>query len=240
MPNIRFRQAVELKAPVDLIQTWQRFQQFSMIPREHFVENLQLIQQLGCRLDGAFVECGTWKGGMAAAMMAVGGANRQYHFFDSFQGLPPAQQIDGAAALRYQRNVDAPDYYDNCTANYDEFMALMATVSPSSANLHVHRGWFADTVPLYDGPDIAVLRLDGDWYESTMACLTHLYPRVQTGGVVIIDDYEAWTGCSRAVHQYLTEIQSSSVINRTAFARVPYLIKDEISSQVDSSDARPL
>jgi hypothetical protein len=68
------------------------------------------------------------------------------------------------------------------------------------------KGWFSETLNnlrLEEG--IAILRLDGDWYESTMECLTALYPKVNCGGLIIIDDYYVWDGCARAVHDYLSE-----------------------------------
>ena len=70
------------------------------------------------------------------------------------------------------------------------------------------RGWFQDTVPelaqrLAD-EGIALLRLDGDWYDSTMVCLEHLVPLLHEEGVVILDDYYAWDGCARATHDYLS------------------------------------
>ena len=72
----------------------------------------------------------------------------------------------------------------------------------------VHKGWFQDTLPtvVQSGRlhKISVLRLDGDWYESTKTCLTHLYPRVQPGGFVLIDDYGYFEGCRKAVDEYLS------------------------------------
>jgi hypothetical protein len=67
------------------------------------------------------------------------------------------------------------------------------------------KGWFDQTLPkstIYD--PIAVLRLDGDWYDSTLTCLENLFSRVSTGGLVIIDDYYTWDGCARAVHDFLS------------------------------------
>jgi O-methyltransferase len=69
-------------------------------------------------------------------------------------------------------------------------------------------GWFDETVPplarRLRGEGIALLRLDGDWYESTTVCLEHLEPLVHEEGVIVIDDYYAWDGCARAVHDYLS------------------------------------
>src|ERR1700739_3336116 len=72
-------------------------------------------------------------------------------------------------------------------------------------HVRIRKGWFEDTLSTADFPGgIALLRLDGDWYASTCQALT-LFPRVNEGGIVIVDDYYAWDGCSRAVHDYLSE-----------------------------------
>ena len=68
------------------------------------------------------------------------------------------------------------------------------------------RGWFSETIPRFIPPSpIAVLRLDGDWYDSTRVCLENLYPQVAPGGIVIIDDYYNWDGCARAVNEFLAD-----------------------------------
>ncbi len=75
-------------------------------------------------------------------------------------------------------------------------------------------GWFDETLPCFEASDpIALLRLDGDWYESTMLCLEHLFDRVAVGGVVIIDDYFTWDGCSRAVHDFLSRRSATERIH---------------------------
>lgn len=73
-------------------------------------------------------------------------------------------------------------------------------------------------------PAIALLRLDGDWYDSTMTCLMHLFPLVTTGGLVIIDDYGVWEGCTRAVHRYLADNERPEGI-RTTSSGVAYIVK---------------
>ena len=88
------------------------------------------------------------------------------------------------------------------------------------------KGWFSDTVPHHPNQPIALLRLDGDWYDSTMVCLQNLYPKVVTGGIIIIDDYYSWDGCSKAVHDYLSSIQSVSRI-LTGFNRIAYIVKKD-------------
>ena len=71
--------------------------------------------------------------------------------------------------------------------------------------MHVHKGWFEDTLPTFSAPPIAVLRIDGDWYESTMTCLSALWDAVVPGGLVLLDDYGSWEGCTKAMHDFLSE-----------------------------------
>ncbi len=77
------------------------------------------------------------------------------------------------------------------------------------AHLIYHKGWFQDTLPIADTPEIAVLRLDGDWYASTRVSLKHLYDRVVPGGFVIIDDYGCYDGCRKAVDEFLADADKS-------------------------------
>lgn len=203
-----------------------RYRDASMIPREAFLDNLELIAAVlerNPRIEGAIVECGTWRGGMAAAMMELGGADWPYHFFDSFEGLPPAQPIDGEAAVRYQQERSSPWYFDNCTASEEDFLATLARTGLPCSQVHVHRGFFEQTVPAADTGPIAVLRLDADWYESTRICLEHFFPRVVSGGLVLIDDYGIWDGCTRAVHEYLSMHRRPEPIERYGRSRIVYL-----------------
>jgi O-methyltransferase len=139
---------------------------------------------------------------MIAGIANVMGKDREYFLFDSFEGLPPPKEIDGPAAIDWSNNRDGPHYHDNCRAEmgYAEQAMGMAHVS----NFKLIKGWFNDTVLDYrlSGP-IALLRLDADWYESTMICLQRFGGEVARGGVILIDDYYTWDGCSKAVHDYL-------------------------------------
>ena len=91
-------------------------------------------------------------------------------------------------------------------------------------NYHLVKGFFSETLPGFRA-SISLLRLDGDWYESTYDCFKYLYPQVQEGGLIIIDDYFSWDGCCKAVHDYLSATKSSSRI-RTKDS-LCYIIKNE-------------
>jgi O-methyltransferase len=206
---------------------YERYKTATMIPRRSFVDNLELAYLMAsdsALTSGAVVECGTWRGGISAALMEILGNKRKYHFFDSFEGLPPAKEIDGDAASHWQKNTKSTEYYGNCYASEREFMSVLQRVRRrSDDDVFVHKGWFSDTVPMANIEGIALLRLDGDWYESTMICLVSLFPLVARGGVVIIDDYGVWDGCTRAVHDYLSQTGRREPILRYGRSGVPYL-----------------
>lgn len=181
----------------------------TMVGGNSYRENLELVDSVR-HVQGDVVECGVWKGGMSAGIAYLLGPGRQHYLFDSFEGLPDATELDGADAKKYQENTDAYNYHDNCTADIKDAEEIMKRTGVS---FHLVKGWFENTVPTFDKTDkIAVLRLDGDWYESTLICLRHFFPKVAPGGIVLIDDYYWWEGCSKAVHDYLSEIKSDARI----------------------------
>lgn len=198
-----------------------KYQSFTMVPTDLFVANLELCDKYkNSPFD--FVECGVWRGGMSAAISELLGKNCRVHLFDSFEGLPPAKDIDGAAALKWQENTEAPGFYDNCTA--EESFARDAMKLAGNQNYTIYKGWFQDTLSKIDSKAIGILRLDGDWYESTKTCLEKLFPLLVEGGIVIIDDYYTWDGCSRAVHDYLSEVKSPSRVHQWN-NRIAYIVK---------------
>jgi hypothetical protein len=142
-------------------------------------------------IPGAIVECGCWRGG-CGALMAWAGRPRTTWLFDSFQGLPAPTALDGP---------EAPSLEGKLVASIDEVREVLKRLGTDA---QIRAGWFAQTIPAAReliGP-IAVLRLDGDWYESTKICLENLYDLVSPGGVVILDDYDYWRGCRAATDEF--------------------------------------
>jgi hypothetical protein len=154
---------------------------------------------------GCFAECGVWRGGasiLAALRFRARGRPAPVWMFDSFEGLPPPGEIDGPAAAAWTRDTEGPSYHDNCTASEREVRDALARFDVEA---HIVKGWFDETLPAERerlGP-IALLRIDGDWYESVLCCLTNLYDQVSPGGRIILDDYYDWDGCVLAVHDFL-------------------------------------
>lgn len=185
-------------------------------------------------VPGVLVECGVWRGGCSAAMLlaqvaAHGTVPRRAFLLDSFEGLPSATERDGPMALAYQADTESPTYFNNCRADIDGVRTAMLDLDLPAGSWELVPGWFADTAPMLAGrlrdERIAVLRLDGDWYESTMTCLEHLLPLVAEEGVVLVDDYYAWDGCARAVHDYLSRHDLPYRIRQVPDGVGAYLIK---------------
>lgn len=148
---------------------------------------------------GDFIETGVWRGGvtlyMKAFLHAYGNKTRKVWVADSFEGWPPA--------------TDDPDSWECNNQNLPWIVVPIETVQN---NFRRHgllddrvvflKGWFQDTLPIAPIETIAILRLDGDLYESTKVALEALYPKLSIGGYVIVDDYYHFPGCDRAVNEY--------------------------------------
>lgn len=173
---------------------------------------------------------------MAAGLADILGTERHYFLFDSFEGLPPPKPIDGPAAAAWAADKTSPGYHDNCAAGIE--WAQRAMARSRARHVTFAKGWFQDTLPTFTPPqEIAVLRLDADWYDSTIACLRRLVPFMASRGVILIDDYYTWDGCTKAVHDYLAETATPFRI-ATAFGRV-CTVKQSPSSALKESVAAP-
>jgi len=173
------------------------------------------------RIPGAIVECGVWRGGsmMAAALtLLASGDRRQLWLFDTFEGMSPPAEADrdvhgtDAAALLSAEDRATGDTW--CYSPLDDVKAnVLATGYPESL-VHFVPGRVEDTIPGTAPEQIAILRLDTDWYESTKHELEHLYPRLSPGGVLIIDDYGHWQGARRAVDEYIEATGAQLFLSR--------------------------
>lgn len=202
---------------------YDKYRDFTMINIHDYVNNLYVASS--CKdVAGCIVECGTWRGGMIGGIADVFGPGRQYFLFDSFEGLPPAKEIDGPAAVAWQSNPDGPLYHDNCSAPIE--YAEKAMGMSRAIEYRITKGWFDQTLAGFEPPEpIAILRLDADWFDSTVVCLESLFKYMAKGGIVILDDYFTWDGCSIAVHHFLAKIQSPARIatNRGICTIIPKL-----------------
>ena len=170
------------------------------------------IQSIEAGLKGSIVECGTWKGGCSFGMLLAqrykyGKIVKPVWMFDSFKGLPPADERDGPLAKAYQLDVESPYYHDNCTASLGGVRAAIERFGFSEEECRVVPGWFSDTLPprtaILGREGIALLRVDCDWYDPVRFVLDTLLPLTTDDARVILDDYYFWDGCARATHDFL-------------------------------------
>jgi hypothetical protein len=164
-------------------------------------------------IPGDFVECGVWKGGCAAVMGFVAekeGLGRKTWLFDSFEGLPQPTKDDGLEAESYAQNKISGklETINKCVGPLEDAQKILFTILRlDKKNIIIRKGWFQQTLPeaKEEIGKIAILRLDGDWYESTKCCFNILYDNVVSGGHIIVDDYGCWEGCTKATDDFLLE-----------------------------------
>jgi O-methyltransferase len=153
-------------------------------------------------IPGDFIEAGVWRGGasifMRGLLKAYGVDDRLVWLADSFEGLPPADPVrypNDAATMEFHKFPFLAVTLEDVRINFARYGLL-------DGQVRFLKGWFRDTLPIAPIKRIAIMRLDGDLYESTMDGLVHLYPKLQTGGFAIIDDYNAVKVCNEAVSDF--------------------------------------
>lgn len=173
----------------------------SMIGQKR-LDNLEMCVEtvLHEGIPGDLVECGVWRGGagilMAGMLAAQGSTGRRVWLADSFAGLPPPDpELDGSGDVAHLNTAGLAVSLAEVKSNIERFGLLDRSV-------RFLEGWFADTLPKAPIERIAVLRLDGDLYHSTMDALDSLYDKVTPRGFVIIDDYGCIPSCAQAVTDF--------------------------------------
>ncbi len=177
------------------------------------IKGLEATYRLGLTLNdekvgGNYVELGVARGGAAAllgkAAFEHGVNGRRLWLFDSFEGLPDATEEDYVDGKTGEHVRPLPK--GSCLGTVDDVkQTLFSRFHLPEEGVELVKGWFQDTVPVVKdkiGP-IALLRIDGDWYESTKVCLENLYGQVVPGGYVVVDDYESCYGCKKAVDEFI-------------------------------------
>ena len=178
-------------------------------------------------IGGDVVECGVWRGGsmhaVARTLHAAGDTSRDLHLFDTYEGMPAAGEKDvrhdgrPAAELLETLPRESKTW---AVASLEDVREAFASVPYPAERVHFVKGRVEATVPERAPEQIALLRLDTDWYESTKHELEHLYPRLASGGVLILDDYGWWKGAREAVDEWLAETGERLLLMRAGTGRV--------------------
>jgi O-methyltransferase len=178
-------------------------------------------------VPGDLVECGVWRGGsvmlMASTLLLRGRADRTIWLYDTFDGMTPpspddVQEMTGrlASEILAERERTPDDPFWGFAARAQVEANLRRTGYPMHRFRFV-QGDVVATIPAEAPPEIALLRLDTDWYVSTRHELEQLYPRLVRGGVLIVDDYGYWRGARKATDEYFRAIGARPLLSRIDF-----------------------
>jgi hypothetical protein len=177
------------------------------------LDNIQdcIEKILADRIEGDFIEAGVWRGGgtifMRGVLKAYEIENRCVWVADSFEGLPEPDADKYPKEAQAHAGKVMSDVYKHFEATLEEVQQNFASYGLLDDRVRFLKGWFSDTLPNAPIERLALMRLDGDYYDSTMQALTALYAKVSPGGFVIIDDYgeDLWTYCREAVDTFRRE-----------------------------------
>jgi len=157
-------------------------------------------------ISGSFIECGVWQGGsimtIIKTLQELKIQDREIYLFDTFEGMSQPTKNDttltGETASENIQNI-----VDLTTVSLNNVKKNILDTGYDESLIHFVKGKVEETLPKTIIKEIALLRLDTDWYESTKCELEHLFPKLSNNGVIIIDDYDAWIGSRKAMDEYI-------------------------------------
>jgi len=187
------------------------------------------IERINCLIDavsylttnkigGDIAECGVWRGGsmmtIALALINQGDTSRRLFLYDTYEGMseptPLDKSFEGVSAEEQMKSESGKW----CYAGIEDVRQNFLSTGYPEDKIHFVKGKVEDTIPENIPENLALLRLDTDWYESTRHELNHLYPLLSTAGVLIIDDYGHWQGAKKAVDEYFAEKKKRIYLHR--------------------------
>lgn len=204
---------------------------FTMVSPERLVANMDAVKYVVERnIPGAIIECGVWRGGSTLSMIKMlqhlGVDDRDVYLYDTFEGMPAPGEADTSpfeqsALETWNETPDGtkpwkwamdPEIY-----GIDFIRKVMADTGYPADRIHLVQGTVETTIPGTLPEKAAIVRLDTDWYESTLHELVHFYPRMSPGAVLIIDDFGHWDGARRAVEEFFSKNQPPIFFSRTDY-----------------------
>src|SRR5579871_466208 len=191
------------------IAHYQQSSAVSMLPLVRLDNLEQAIRDVvGRGVPGDFIETGVWRGGatifMRAMLRVLGVTDRTVWVADSFEGLPEPDGEKFPIEAEAHNGSLMTKVYDHFAVDLEAVKSNFRAYGMLDDQVRFLKGWFKDTLPTAPVSTLAIMRLDGDYYESTIDALTSLYDKLSVGGYAIIDDYaeDAWTHCRRAVDDF--------------------------------------
>lgn len=215
----------------DLDEDFKKMKDVCMANTMTTIENLYHVYRstryiIEKKIPGDFAECGVWKGGnlmmVALTLKMLGVSDRKIYLYDTFEGMskPTEKDIDlkNEDAKEVWSESQKADHNDWCYSAIDEVKENLYSTGYPRENLIFVKGMVEDTLPGTLPEQIALLRLDTDWYESTYHELIHLYPKLIKGGFLVIDDYGHWQGAREAVDKYFADNNINTFLYRIDYS----------------------
>lgn len=218
---------VPVEASPEEIAILDRCRPFTMTSNERIWASMSAASYVAKNhVAGAIVECGVWRGGSSMAMLEIlimlGVNDRHFFLYDTFEGMSQSTQFDQDRSGRLAEVLLSKAPQTSvlwAIASIEEVRENLAKTGYPTQLLHFIEGDMTATLEVQANlpNEIAVLRLDTDWYESTKKELDVLFPRIVSGGVCIIDDYGHWSGAKKAVDEYLSHQKLSPLLFATDY-----------------------
>lgn len=195
---------------------------FTMTSVERMAALLNAVNYISeQQIPGNIAECGVWRGGsmmvVALTLLARGDTSRSLYLYDTYEGMSAPtgkdKSFDGASAAEQLARSKKDDAIW-CYASVEDVRKNLLSTGYPKDKIHFIKGKVEDTIPATLPGDLALLRLDTDWYESTLHELNQLYPLLHARGVMVIDDYGHWQGARKAVDEYFQKTGESIYLHR--------------------------
>lgn len=220
----------EMEIPIDMkekefLELYDLCKSFTMTSTERMYSLYKAVNYIiKNNIPGDFIECGVWKGGSAlliAKILANNNINsRKVILYDTYEGMSePSENDKDYAGVNATELLEGASIHVQesvwCYSSFEEVKSNLALAGLPAEKIIMIKGKVEETIPSQlPTNQIALLRLDTDWYESTKHELIHLYPLLVNDGILIIDDYGHWEGCRKAVDEYFIENNLSILLNR--------------------------
>lgn len=209
----------DIEQDAEFMSIYAKVREFTLVGIERCYALYKSVQYLiSNNIEGDFVECGVWKGGscmlIAYTLLQKNVKDRNIWLYDTFAGMTKPGEMDGdIEKAEWKRQKIADDKNSWCLGELDDVKINMFKTGYPVEKISFVKGKVEETIPQFIPENIALLRLDTDWYESTKHELEYLYPVLSYKGVLLIDDYGAWQGAKKATDEYFGK-QEQVLLNR--------------------------
>lgn len=197
----------------EFVRVYRRYHERTMVPWKPLYWSWLAARHVSLHgIPGDVVECGVYRGGCSIIMATA--HNRNAWLYDTFTGMAEPGEFDFKGekkgdrfdAMKRYEAVRLDGYVDWVYSSIDEVLDAIRNSEVDDNRFRLVKGKVEDTIPEQVPDTIALLRLDTDFYESTRHELEHLYPKLSSGGILIVDDYGSWAGSRKAVDEFLEDL----------------------------------